>query len=224
MRLVRLFAFLLLALPLASANAAPKLWTRVVAATSEGGFRIGNPAAKVKLVEYGSLTCPHCRAFDEESWLPLSAFVRKGTVSFEYRNYILNGVDVAASLIARCNGAASFFPTARELYATQPQWLGKIRSMSEQDRAALLALPDQERSVRIAEAAGLVAIGQKHGVTPARARACLTNQAGMTRLDQLHDSGAADGVNGTPTFFINGKMISGKTWPEVAEAIKAAGG
>ncbi|MEA3079375.1 MAG: hypothetical protein QOF05_783, partial [Sphingomonadales bacterium] len=42
----------------------PKVdWARTVVATPEGGFRMGNPSAKVKLVEYGSLACPHCRHF-----------------------------------------------------------------------------------------------------------------------------------------------------------------
>ena len=74
---------------------------------------MGNPKAKVKLVEYGSLTCPHCRHFAETGMVPLKAYVKSGKVSFEYRNYILNGIDVAATLVARCGGAAALLPGRR---------------------------------------------------------------------------------------------------------------
>jgi len=223
MRLTRFFALLLWLVPLTASSAAP-LWTRVVAATPEGGFRIGNPKAKVKLVEYGSLTCPHCRAFDQEAWLPLSAYVRRGNVSFEYRNYVLNGVDVAAALVARCGGAASFFPTARELYATQPQWIGKITGLSDAEKDAINKLPDAERTARVAEVSGIMAIARKHGISAVRARKCLADPQGMNRLDQIHDAAQDLGVSGTPTFFVNGRMVDGIGWSDVQAALKSAGG
>ena len=67
---------------------APRDWSRTVAATPEGGFRMGNPNAKVKLVEYGSLACPHCRHFEETGYKPLvQQYVRTGRVSYEFRNF-----------------------------------------------------------------------------------------------------------------------------------------
>ncbi|MFL6763858.1 MAG: thioredoxin domain-containing protein, partial [Sphingomicrobium sp.] len=64
-------------------------WTRAVAATPEGGFRMGNPAAPVKLVEYGSLACPHCRHFEATGYKPLiQNYVRTGRVSYEFRNFL----------------------------------------------------------------------------------------------------------------------------------------
>ena len=124
----RLFLTLLTALILAVpayAKPAPKApartdWTRVVAATPAGGFVLGNPKAKVKLVEFGSLTCPHCRAFDEEG-VPtlLGKYVKSGQVSWEFRNYVRDAADVTAALIARCNGARGFFPLMRALYKDQ---------------------------------------------------------------------------------------------------------
>ena len=55
--------------------------------TPEGGFRMGNPAAPIKLVEYGSLACPHCRHFEETGYKPLlQTYVRTGRVSYEFRN------------------------------------------------------------------------------------------------------------------------------------------
>src|SRR5574338_12031 len=64
-------------------------WSQVVNPTSQGGFLMGNPDAKVKLVEYGSLTCPHCREFDEAAVTPLiNDYVKSGQVSYEFRNYV----------------------------------------------------------------------------------------------------------------------------------------
>ncbi|MFL6743720.1 MAG: thioredoxin domain-containing protein, partial [Sphingomicrobium sp.] len=98
-------------------------WTQTVVATPEGGMLMGNPNAKVKLVEYGSLTCPHCRAFDEEG-VPalLGKYVKSGQVSWEFRNYVRDAADLTAALIARCNGAKGFFPLVRALYHDQPFW------------------------------------------------------------------------------------------------------
>ena len=102
----RLIAFAALALtaglPLAPAASAPPRkaaaadWTRTVAMTPAGGFRMGNPAAKATLIEYGSLTCPHCGHFAAEATPEIRSLVRSGELSFEYRSFVLNAPDVAA--------------------------------------------------------------------------------------------------------------------------------
>ena len=84
---------------------------------------MGNPTARVKLVEYGSLACPHCRHFEETGYKPLlQRYVRTGKVSYEFRKMVLNAPDIAVSLLARCAGAGKFFPMSEEVYATQPEW------------------------------------------------------------------------------------------------------
>src|SRR3569833_2354772 len=98
-------------------------WTKVVRATPAGGFVMGNPNARVKLVEYGSMTCPHCAHFDEDSVPSLIAnYVKSGKVSWEFRNYVRDTIDVSAALIARCGGAKRFFPLTRALFKDQPSW------------------------------------------------------------------------------------------------------
>ena len=93
---------------------------------------MGNPAAKVKLVEYGSLTCGHCATFAKAGMAPLvGTYVRSGKVSYEYRNFVLNGLDVAATLVARCGGPGRFFPVADTLYATQDQWMGRVSDLTD---------------------------------------------------------------------------------------------
>src|SRR3954447_16029928 len=114
---------------IAATKAPPRAdWTHVVAASPAGGFVLGNPKAKVKLVEYGSLSCPHCRAFDQDGVPTLLAkYVKPGQVSWEFRNYVRDAADLTAALISRCNGARSFFPLVRGLYKDQPAWFGKAR-------------------------------------------------------------------------------------------------
>lgn len=205
--------------------AAARDWTRTVVATPEGGFRMGNPAARVKLVEYLSLTCPHCADFARQGTPRLIAnHVRTGRVSLEYRNFVLNPIDAAASLLARCAGPAHVFRFAERLFATQPQWIARaenaIRSQSEQ----LNALPIADRLVRLGEESGLTAIAAEHGVPAARARTCLADQAGLERLGEIYRAAEALGVNGTPTFLINGARVEANSWPQIEALIRRAGG
>src|SRR5438045_6978532 len=102
-------------------------WADVANATS-AGFMMGNPNAKVKLVEIGSLSCPHCKAFDDEGVPTLiENYVKPGKVSWEFRTYVIHGpLDMAANLLVRCNGPKTFFPLARALYKDQNVWIGKI--------------------------------------------------------------------------------------------------
>ncbi len=73
---------------------------------------MGNPNAKVKLVEIGSLSCPHCKLFEQEGApVLIDKYVKTGQVSWEFRPYIIHGpIDMAANLVARCNGAQDLLP------------------------------------------------------------------------------------------------------------------
>jgi protein-disulfide isomerase len=197
-------------------------WTRTYSVTPEGGFRMGNPKAKLAVVEYASLTCPHCRHFAETAVGPLVAqYVRTGKASYEFRPYILDGVDIAANLVARCNGPATFFPMAADLYATQPMWRARV---SDEDMEKLGALPQGEMMVRIAEATGLVLTGAAHGIAPAKARGCLTSQSAAEGLTAMRQSANALGVTGTPTLFVNGKRVEAYDWATLQPFLKLAGG
>lgn len=207
-------------------RAAPAVqdWSRTIVATPEGGFRMGNPAARVKLIEYGSLTCPHCAAFSHEGVPRLIAgYVRSGKVSWEFRNYVLNGIDVTASLLTRCAGARGFFPMAETLFATQPQWIGRISNLSQAEKDRLKALPDNARIASLAQTAGLTQLAARYGVPAARAKQCLADPAGFDRLGKIHQAGEALGVTGTPTFFVNNIMVQGIEWAEVEPALRTAG-
>ena len=117
-------------------------WTDVVNPTAAGGFVMGNPNAKVKLIEFGSLTCPHCKAFDDEGVpLLMDKYVKSGQVSWEFRNYVRDAFDLTAALIARCNGAKGFFPLTRALYKDQATWIGKIQAAPPDQLQEMQNLP-----------------------------------------------------------------------------------
>ncbi|HEX8840180.1 MAG TPA: thioredoxin domain-containing protein [Sphingomicrobium sp.] len=227
----------LIAVPLAPAaaavKAAPKAaaardWSRTVAVTPEGGFRMGNPGARVKLVEYGSLACPHCRHFEETGFKPLvQKYVRTGQVSYEFRNLLLNGPDIAVSLLTRCSGPANFFPMSSVVYANQASWSGKIQQalsgLSDAQKAEMDKMTDQQRIVRYAELGNLPQLGARFGVTPARARQCLSDPNALRRLIGMTEAANAAGVNHTPTFVINGKMTDAASWEQLEPLIRQAG-
>jgi protein-disulfide isomerase len=203
---------------------APVDWSKRVAQTPEGGFLMGNPAARVKLVEYGSMTCPTCARFSNTARAALAARVRTGRVSFEFRNLVLNGVDIAASLVARCGGTARFFPLTESFYATQPQWTGRISGLPAAQQQQLEALPDGQRLVRIAQHGGLTQVAAQAGLPAARTNVCLADPAGLRRLIQMAEAADARGVHGTPTFFINGVQAQAVDWPSIDALIVKAGG
>ena len=205
--------------------ATPADWARTVVATPEGGFRMGNPQAKVKLVEYGSLACPHCRHFEETGYKPLvRQYVRTGRVSYEFRNLLLNAPDVSVSLLAHCAGPAKFFPMSEVVYATQPQWFEKVNAISDAQKAEMERMTNAQRIVRIGEIAGFPQIAARFGVTPARARQCLTDASGLERLLNATKAAEDAGINHTPTFLINGKVTDAASWDELEPQLKKAAG
>ena len=199
-----------------------KDWSNSFSVTPESGFRIGNPNAKIAIVEYGSLTCPHCRHFAESAYKPLiSQYVRTGKASYEFRSLILNGIDVAATLVARCDGPKRFFPIAEQLYATQPTWIGKI---TETESARLNALPQDQMMLGVAKVAGFIPVAAAHGIPAKKAEACLTSQPAADELTKMAQAAADLGVDGTPTFFVNGKKVPAYDWPSLQPFLKEAGG
>ena len=224
MRTYALSAALLCLAPAAALSQSAVDWTKRTAASTDGGFVMGNPNAKVTLVEYGSLTCPHCRHFAETALKPLTAnYIRTGKVRFEFRNYILNGYDLSASVIARCGGASRFFPAAESFFATQDSWIDRIRKTPRDRLEAVEALPGNKKLAAMADIGGFKTIGAAKGITAAAADKCLADPAAAKRLVDMTDA-AQDryGVKGTPTFFVNGKRVDGADWAAVEAALKAA--
>ena len=203
-------------------------WRTIVTQTAEGGFLMGNPDAPVKLVEFGSLTCPHCREFDEKALGPITdTYVKSGRVSFEFRNYLLGGPDLAASLIARCAGPAGFFGLMRQLYADQPNWVGKAAAIDPAEAQALQAMPPSQQLPRLAEIMGLQQFASLRGVPVAKSNACLADQAEIDKLVAMQgEANSTYEIPGTPSFLINGELLKidagVEPWVAVERGLKEA--
>ncbi len=200
-------------------------WSTVVSKTPEGGFVMGNPNAKVKLVEFGSLTCPHCAEFEEQGGKALvDNYVKKGLVSWEFRNFVRDPFDMAATLLARCGGPAGFFGLTRNLFADQKEWTGKLQAADQAQMQALQTMPPAQQFSTIADLAGLKQYASMRGVPRAKADQCLANQAEVTQLVQMNtDAVTTYNVPGTPSFLINGTLVERTSnWELLEPKIKEA--
>ena len=200
-------------------------WSRVVARTPEGGFLMGNPNAKVKLVEFGSMTCYHCAAFDRDGGKALiDDYVKKGLVSWEFRNFVRDPFDLTAALLARCSGEAGFFDLTRDLFASQGEWIGKLQTADAAQVEALQAMTPARQFSTIADLSGLKQYASTRGVPQAKAEQCLANEAEADRLVKMNkDAVTAYNVPGTPSFLINGSLVeSAHSWEALEPKIKEA--
>jgi protein-disulfide isomerase len=204
-------------------------WSTRIATTPQGGILIGNPAAPVKLVEFGSLTCPHCRAFHEAGLPGLRARgLSAGQISYEYRPFTLNGIDLMAGLLMQCQPAAQAWAFVNRVYARQDELVAPFMQVSEADKAAVAALPADAQGPKMAELGKLPAFAAAAGLPRARYDACLAAKPGMDRLLAIRaDAVQTHGLTGTPSFLINGRMQADVyDWaalePLLIAAVKAA--
>ena len=201
-------------------------WAQVVTQTPAGGYMMGNPNAAVKLVEYASMTCPHCAEFAETGVKPLvDKYVKSGRVSFEVRNFVRDPLDITMSLIARCGGAERFFPLTDALFKSQREFFEKAQGSTPEQQQALTQLPPTQQFAGYAQLAGLQQWAAMRGVPSARQQQCLSNQAEIDRLVQMTSDATSDLPNfpGTPTFTINGKMVEdGGTWAQLEPKLRDA--
>lgn len=218
-------ASLALAAPAKKAPAvAARDWSKTVVKTTEGGFQMGNPAAKVKLVEYGSMTCSHCAHFDETGYAPLvQNYVRTGKVAFEFRNFIRDPYDLAAALTARCGEPVRFFALTNGLFQTRETWIGKVQAGQDRLQAYQGKEPVEFLPV-IGSVAGFDSFAATRGIPAAKVKACLASKPEIDKLMAMRN--AASFVQGTPTFLINGNAVpvtaERDIWPQVEDALKGA--
>lgn len=149
---------------------------------------IGKMDAPVTIVEYMSMTCPHCAAFHRETFDEIvKKYVDTGKVRFILREFPLDNKAVAAIMLARCAPEGQYFPLVSALFKSQMTW-----AMAEDVRGALLQM------------------SKLAGFTQESFEACLTNQKLLDDVNAVRERGAKEfGVNSTPSFLINGKRYSG---------------
>ena len=202
-------------------------WTKMVTATPEGGFLMGNPNADVKLVELGSMTCPHCAEFSEKAdKVLIDEFVKSGRLSFEFRNFVRDGLDMTASLIARCGGTERFFPLTHALFADQRGWTGHLQDVPPEQLQALQTMGPERQFVEFAKISGLQQWAAQRGVPSGKSSTCLANQDEINKLVQINGDVAAQypEFSGTPSFVLNGELLKQtSTWealePKLREAL-----
>jgi protein-disulfide isomerase len=201
-------------------------WADVINPTPDGGVMMGDPNAKVHLIEIGSLTCPHCQHFEETAVDKLvEKYVKTGQVSYEFRNYIRDSFDLAAVLIAKCNGPKSFFPLARAFYDTQPDWEGKLQTVPKDQMEQLQTLPPNQIELQAAKIAGFLDWAAARGVPQAKSTQCLTDTNAINQL--VAQSGSISDeypdFNGTPNFVINGTLNNKiAEWEQIDAALQSA--
>ena len=175
------------AVPRANAATSPDLST-LLEPPALGDKILGKSDAPVTIVEYASATCPHCAAFHKDVFPQLkSEFIDTGKVKFIFREFPFDDLALAAFMLARCAPPEKFFPMLDVLFEQQQVWASK------------------EARVELGKIAQLAGIGED-GFDK-----CLKNEDLAKGIMAIRDKAANTyGVEATPTFFVNGKLIRGE--------------
>jgi protein-disulfide isomerase len=159
---------------------------------------LGKPDAPITIVEYASMTCPHCAHFDKDVLPGLKKkWIETGKAKLVLRDYPLDEVALRAAMMARCAPPERFYPLIDTLFETQDQW-----ALAKDWRGAL------EKTARLA------------GISKKDFDACLANKAMEDQVAQSRLIAATQlGVESTPTFFINGTKFQGAPTEQAFEQV-----
>jgi protein-disulfide isomerase len=212
------------ALPNVAAPAG-KAWADQIVKTPEGGYRIGNPDAPIKLIEYGALSCSHCAEFAHESYDKLrNDYVASGRVSYEMRYFMLNAFDIPATLLATCGSTEAVLPLSEQFWAWQPNMFQNLQSAGDARMKQIQELPKDQQMQAIAEVGGMTEFFASRGISRDQAKACLGDAAKAKALaDQTQKATTDFNINGTPTFIINGAVVGSMGWKELEAKLQEAG-
>ena len=201
-------------------------WIETAAVTPEGGHVIGNPDAPLKLVEYASHTCGGCAAFAQDAVPSLEQYVEKGIVSYEIRNLVRDSIDLTIAMLARCGDPAAFHPLANQAWNEFDAVMGTVQANGAALQQASQA-PEAQRLQAMGQASGLLDFFAARGISRDQAMQCLGDTAKAREIVENSNTQSEElGVNSTPTFFLNGRMVDlgpGAVWPQVEAALQAAG-
>jgi protein-disulfide isomerase len=199
-------------------------WSETIADTPEGYYLMGNPAAKLKLVEYGSYTCSHCKDFSAEASEEIKKIVDTGKMSFEFRTYVRDPIDLTTALLARCGGKDIFYPLSEQFFANQAAMFEKVQG-NEAAFQGVDKLPAAQRPGAIAQIAGLVEFAQQRGISADQAKQCLADTAAAEKLAKgVETANSQYQISGTPSFLINGALVDNvANWASLQPKLKDAG-
>lgn len=150
---------------------------------------LGKPDAKVTVIEYASLSCPHCANFNKEVLPKIKAdYIDKGLVRWIFRDYPLNRPAFQAAILAHCASPMRYFSLVDQLFQSQDYWLTQSDPLT-----------------------ALKQIGASVGVDDKAFEACLNDEALknkiLTRVQEANDKYKVDA---TPTFVIKGTTHAGE--------------
>ena len=153
----------------------------------DGDVVLGSEKAPVTIIEYASMTCPHCAHFSATTFPELQKrYIDTGKVRFTLREFPLDALAAAGFMLARCAGKDKFMPIVETLFAKQADWVVKE--------------PIEP----------LKSIAKQFGFTEESFNQCLANQQVLNGIQAVRDQAVQKlGVNSTPSFFINGKKLVG---------------
>lgn len=214
-----LLAAALAAAPL-TAVSAPRPWTAIATPVATGSYVIGNPKARVRLVEVVSYTCPHCAHLVAEAKPDVTRMVRSGVLAIEVRNQIHDKLDLVAASLARCAGPAPFPALHEALFAKQGEWVPQGMEWDQDNAQRLAFYSDDQKLKALAEGAGLTALAKAAGASDAAIDACFSGDAVQRTLAVSQTTEAA---KGTPSFYLNGKLIENVTWAQLKPMLAGAG-
>ena len=201
-------------------------WRDTVQVTADDGYLVGNPDAPIKLVEYGSLTCPTCARFGQEGVEPLlSKYVDSGRVSFELRNFAVHGpVDIVLARMVRCGSKEAVVPLSDQVWQSRDQLMAPV--MDNQDAFEQAAnLPMDKRFIAMAQVGNFFDFFASRGISSDQAKTCLADVPELEKLANDTDTYAKKyQVNGTPTFALNGNTLDGvNSWATLEPVLQNAG-
>jgi protein-disulfide isomerase len=193
-------AALALGAAVVSAGALPPFTTLAIAADTNpspedlahagpgGDIMIGSDKAPVTIIEYASMTCPHCAHFEETTLPELKKrYIDTGKVRYVMREFPLDALAAAGFMLARCAGPDKYEAVVETLFAKQADWATVQKPIPP-----------------------LMAIAKQFGFTEESFNTCLANQKVLDDIQAVRDHAVNKlGVNSTPTFFVNGKRLVG---------------
>jgi protein-disulfide isomerase len=227
MRLIRLAALTaaaLLSLGAAKPAAGPHPnWLNTVSVSPSGSHLLGNPAAKVKLAEYISYTCPHCAHFQKQSEIPMRlAYIQPGKVQVEVRHLIRDPIDMTVAMLTNCGPPSRFFANHSMFLLSQDNWIGRAADATEAQRARWSTGDNAARMRAIASDFGFYAMMERRGYDRPAIDRCLADRAMANRLAAQTAEASKLGVQGTPGFLIDDTLLAGTyDWPSLNTQLEA---
>lgn len=202
-------------LPAASTN-----WATATAVTADGSHRLGNPDAPLKLVEYVSYTCPHCAHFHKEADPVLRlTMVPKGQISVTVTNFLRNPIDLTVAMLTNCGDPKRFFVRHNAFFASQDKWLAKAEATNREQQQRWYQGDFPARMRAMASDLGFYDQTASWGLSRAQTDQCFANTAMLDKLKGQQGEVQALGLQGTPSFTLNGNLLDGHDWATVSKAI-----